>query len=293
MELMKKIYTLTLTFFLFIAGMGLSIAQDNPDDKKPVRGFFESTGLVDYSTIKGLPSGGLELVIQHRFGKVNNGVTDFWGIYAPSNIRMALNYGITNNLMVGIASEKNNKLQTLEWKYNLLKQNRDGSIPVDVAYYGNIGVDTRDEEVFGVNYSFTSRLSYFNQIIVARKFTDALSLLTGISYSHFNSTDSLVRHDAVAWHLGGRYKIWGSNSFIFETSMPFDWNINNYSRWDEFAEIAKPGFSFGIEFGTSTHAFQIFLSNYEQLVHQKNILYNKNDFGEGDLLLGFNVNVRF
>jgi hypothetical protein len=53
-----------------------------------------------------------------------------YGIYAPSNIRLGFNYGITSKLTVGFGTEKNNKMQEFLLKYAILSQNRGGTIPV-------------------------------------------------------------------------------------------------------------------------------------------------------------------
>ena len=51
----------------------------------------------------------------------------------------------------------------------------------------------------------------------------------------------------------------------------------------------RPGFSLGFEFGTSGHAFQLFVSNYKGIVPQENYMWNTNDFFGGDFLIGFNI----
>ena len=55
----------------------------------------------------------------------------------------------------------------------------------------------------------------------------------------------------------------------------------------------KPLFSIGAEFATSAHEFQIFLSNNNGIVSQKNYMYNQNDFFNGDFLIGFNITRRY
>ncbi len=271
----------------------LTFAQEENEEKdmRPVRFDWATTILIDHQTVKNLPQGTWQYMIYHRFGKMDKGISDFWGIYAPSNISMGIHYGITNKLSVGISSEKNNKLQSLNWKYNIINQTRGGTIPVSVAYVGNMSVDTRPDEVFGQNYELTNRFSYNHSLIVARKFNDRLSLQAAVDYTHFNSVEELTRHDVIAWHLGGRYRFIGENSIVFEYTSPMDVNLNGYSNIDEFNPLAEPGLSFGWEWGTSTHAFQFFASTYEHIVAQKNIAFNKNEIG--DFLLGFNITVRF
>lgn len=286
---MKKISLLILSIaFIFTA-----TAQEAEKDNKPVKLPWVNTVIVDAQTTKNIPQGGLEFQILHRFGKMNNGLTDLYGIYAPSNIKLGVGYGITNSLSVGFATEKNNKLQEFSLKYNILRQTNSNSVPVDVAYYGNFCIDARDTSSFGQNYAFKNRYSFFNSLIISRKFTNWLTVQVAGNYHHFNSVDSLTRHDMLSVHVGGKVKVSGSHAVIFEYNQPLDVNVNGYHNYDLFNEISKPGFSIGYEKGTGTHAFEVFLSNYENLNAQKNIHFNKNEFFKGEFVVGFNITVRF
>ena len=88
-------------------------------------------------------------------------------------------------------------------------------------------------------------------------------------------------------HLAGRYKIWASNSFIFEYTVPFGIGTG------EEENPPAHGLSAGIEFGSSTHGFQVFVSNYDNLNPQLNVAKTQNDFFKGEVLLAFNITVRF
>jgi len=282
---MKRITILIL--FLICSSIVLN-AQEEAKKKvdKPVRSPYETAILIDFPTTLTPSKGALQLLIHHRFGVVDN-IKDLYGIYAPSNIKMTLDYGVTKNIMVGIATEKNNKMQDLHWKWTILNQTRSGRIPVSVSYFGMVALDARQDDFFGENYTFTNRFSYFNQLIVSRKFTPELTLQTAVSYSHFNAVDEGVKHDHMGWHLSGRYKIWNSNSFLFEYTLPFKLASS------EELNAPKHGLSAGIEFGTSTHGFQVFASNYNALNPMLNVSRTQNNFFEGDILLGFNITIRF
>jgi len=279
---MKKT-ALLLVFCLVISG--ILMAQDDADNS-PVRFPFETGILIDNHTYVTPFKGMLEYRIQHRFGPVTNGITDLFGIYAPSNIRMALNYGITDKLMVGIGSTKDYKLQDLQWKYAILQQTESGSMPVSLTYYGNMVIDARENEVFypEENYRFIHRLSYFTQFIVGRKFNDVFTFQAAPALAYYNAVDTTYQNINVGLSLGGRAKILPQMSIIAEYGMPL--YVSEESE-------AKPNLSLGVEIGTATHAFQIFLATYDQIVPQRNLVYNTNDFTEGDLLLGFNITARF
>jgi hypothetical protein len=94
--------------------------------------------------------------INHRFGLWNKGYEAFWGIFAPSNIRLGASYAPIKNLFVGIGVTKTTtatipyalRLRQLldRWdgsaKYSILTQTK-GKSPVSVTYYGNMGFNTK------------------------------------------------------------------------------------------------------------------------------------------------------
>ena len=89
-----------------------------------------------------------------------------------------------------------------------------------------------------------------------------------------------MRNDMIAIAFGGRYKISPQTSVIVDYSQP----ITKFLQ-----DNPPPGISIGVEFSTSAHAFQLFATNYSGLVQQKNYMFNKNDFFNGDFLIGFNI----
>lgn len=255
--------------------------------KRPVTNTFESGMLIENPTIQNPRKGAFQLIINHRFGTMQNKWEDIWGIYAPSNIYMGLNYGVLDKLSVGFATEKNNKLQEFHLKWNILEQHRSNGNPVSIAYYGNVSIDARKKEFFGQEHDFIKRLSYFNQILIARKFSDRLSLQFAPSYLHFNSVDTIYKHDVLGLAFGGKFNLWNMNSFILDYSYPIP-----LKEFDVSDNEPKPNLAFGLEFITGTHVFQVFVTSFDQLVSQKNYLYNQNEFNKEGLLFGFNILVR-
>ncbi len=278
---MKSLIAFALTFLLIMP----VFSQDENEDK-PVRSPFETSLLIDNQTIVSPYKGGLQFEIQHRFGTVKNGITDIFGIYAPSNIRLALNYGITDRLMIGAGTTKDYKLQDIQWKYAILQQTRSGSVPLAISYYGNMVIDARSKDNFGPEESFRDihRLSYFTQLIFARKFSYRYSLQVAPGFIYYNSVQEGLQNANFSIHAGGRARVAGPISILAE----YDQLLTQQDAFDP-----KPNLAAGIEIGTATHAFQIFFANYSGIINQRNLLYNTNDFTEGDYRLGFNITVRF
>ena len=57
---------------------------------KAIKNTFESNWIQDNQSVMVPIKGTFEMDIQHRFGIVNKGYKDLYGIYAPSNIRIGL-----------------------------------------------------------------------------------------------------------------------------------------------------------------------------------------------------------
>ena len=260
----------------------IGFAQEEDTEKEVVkekleRDAFESSNIIDNPTNVLLGKNALEVQMQHRFGTINGGDNDMAGFWAPSNIRIALSYGITDWLTIGYGTTKFNRLQDFSWKVALLRQTRSNSMPISVSYYGNFTIDARSKENFNM---IQDRYSYFNQLIIAKRFSSEISFQIAPSVSHYNLVNPTMQNDLVSVAIGGRVKISPQTSILVDYSQPI-------TQFD--ANQPKPGFSIGAEFATSAHEFQIFLSNYNGIVPQKNYMFNQNNFFKGDFLIGFNI----
>jgi hypothetical protein len=286
---MKKIFII-LSLSLILAPV---FAQEETAGPEPVTNTFSTASLIDNQTIASPYKGGLELQIQHRFSLIED-IKNLYGIYGAANTRLGLNYGITDRLMVGAGTTKDYKLQDIRWKYLILQQKADNSMPVSLSYYGNMVIDARADENFGpeASYEPIHRLSYFTQLIVARKFSEKFSMQVAPSAIYFNSvpiySDSTgYKNFNLGLSVGGRYNVVGNHSIMFE----YDQLLTKQDLAD--ADHPKPNLTLGWEIGTATHAFQLFVTNYSNIIDQYNLLYNSNDFTNGDYLVGFNITVRF
>lgn len=261
---------------------------------KPVRFTFGTGLLIDNQTIESPYKGGLELQIHHRFSLIEN-VHNLFGIYGAANTRLGLNYGITDRLMLGVGTTKDYKLQDIQWKYNIIHQTDDNSVPVSLSYYGNIVLDLRKEDAFGPveRYRDIHRLSYFTQLILARKFSESFSAQIAPSVIYFNAVpqytnESKYKNLNFGLSAGARLSVSGSHSILFE----YDQLLTKQDLDDDELK-PKPNLSLGWEIGTATHTFQVFVANYSQIINQRNLVFNTNSFSDGEYLFGFNITVRF
>lgn len=279
--------------FLLLAGAALAQEEEAaPEkDKRPVRNTFESIWLIDNQTVMVPIKGTFEMDILHRFGTMDNGYDDFWGIYAPSNIRLGFNYVPVEKLQIGFGFTKERKMWDFNAKYALFQQGRQGGWPVSVTYMVNAGIDTRDKKNFPEDtYEGIDRLSYFHQLMVARKFSDAFSLQASVNVAHFNfqelvpgeSPEELLQmeNDNLSLSFLGRMKVSPTLSIIANYDLPLtDHEVND----------PNPNLAFGIEVVSSSHAFQIFVGQNYNIVPQLNNSFNWKTNPDEGFLIGFNI----
>ncbi len=276
-----------------------------PSKPKPVKNTFPSVWIIDNQTVMVPVKGTFEMDIMHRFGTVNKGYKDFWGFFAPSNIRLGVSYAPIKNLNIGIGITKSNMLWDASAKYALIRQTK-GIYPVSITYYGNMAYDTRDDADNSIFKYATQRVSFFNQLIIAKKINNKLSLQIAPSISHQNAVNgyytkndstgkeiySDMKHDHIAIAFSGRYKLTNVMALMFNYDQPITKHKNNNPN---------PNLSFGLEFNTSSHSFQLFCTNYYFLSPQRNNLYNTNSpfaytdkatgnkVKGGQFMIGFNI----
>ncbi|MBI1342965.1 MAG: hypothetical protein GC171_08535 [Terrimonas sp.] len=318
----------TLTFLFGMLTTQVLWAQDDstvvsevpeaPVKAKPVKNTFQSVWIGDNQTVMVPVKGTMEMDIQHRFGTWNKGYEDFWGFFAPSNIRIGISYAPINKLNLGIGFTKTtaavipgstiSSVSGPVWdgslKYSIITQTK-GQYPVSVTYYGNAAINTKKDTAHDIYRYASDRLSYFHQVIIARKINNHLSVQLAPSVSHHNvvngyfskENDSTLRvnqamkfdHFAIA--LSARYKLTDVTSLMINYDQPITRHATNNPN---------PSVSFGVEFNTSSHSFQLFFTNYYYLIPQINNMYNTNNpftytdktdtkINGNKFLIGFNI----
>lgn len=255
--------------------------------EKPVKNTFSSIWIIDNQTVMVPIKKTFEMDIMHRFGTVKNGYDDFWGFFAPSNIRLGFNYVPINNLLIGASITKLNMTWEGYGKYALLKQTK-GKYPVSVTYFGDVAYDSRKKDNF---INFSDRFMFFNQLIIARKISDKISIQVAPSHTHVNVVNGyfyepgkfrgVMNHDHFAIAFAGKYQIKEGMGLIANYDQP----ITKHRSGNP-----SPNVSFGLELGTGGHTFQFFVGNYGSITPQRNNYFNHNNPENiSQYLIGFNI----
>ena len=246
---------------------------------------FKSTRVINMHSIENAAAGHLDFRISHRFGTLNSGARDLWGL-DQAYMRLGFEYGISDRLMVGIGRSNVNKEIDGFVKYKIIRQSTGlKNVPVTVSWFSSAVLRTTPYEDPNRENYFSSRLYYCHQLLVARKFNDALSLQVAPTLVHRNLVpDSTVKNDVYALGLGGRYKLTKRTSFNAEWVYVPDGQID---------PIYKNSLSLGFDIETGGHVFQLHFTNSKPMNEKGFITETTGSWKEGDIQFGFNVSRMF
>jgi len=248
---------------------------------------FKGTRLVNGHTIETKPAGSLEFIFQHRFGAVNGGLYEMFGL-DEAYVRLGLDYGITDKLAVSIGRNSVDKTMDGFLKYRLLRQSTgEKSFPFSMTVLGGMAYKLSPKENSDVSPEFESvdRLAFTGQLLIARKFTSALSLQLVPTIVHKNAVDqSFEKNDQFALGVGGRLKVTKSIALTTEY-------YHNFSMMDNSPYYNSIGF--GIDIETGGHVFQLIMTNGFGLTERAFITETTENFFDGDIHFGFNVTRTF
>ncbi len=293
---MKKLWM----FFQLILGFSatswaqedlLRMLESESDQKpKPVYATFKSTRVINGQSIEHVAAKHLNFVILHRFGEVNGGAYQLWGL-DQANIRLAFDYGLTDRVQVGFARSSFGKTYDGNFKIKLLKQSKGkGGMPISLGYYGNVAVNTLSWDFPNrLNY-FTSRLSFINQIIIAKKFSDKLSVQIAPSAVHYN----LVRRTAdpnTIFVLGTAASIRLNGSV--RLNLEYCPRLNGRDVPNRAGQKLHDYLGLGFDIETGGHVFQLMLSNSIGMLEQHQMAETTGSWSDLAIRLGFNVNRTF
>lgn len=244
---------------------------------------FKSTRIVSGHSIERMPEGQLDFRISHRFGPVNGGAYEFFGLDQAS-IRVALEYGITDWVMAGIGRGNYEKSFDGFVKFSILRQSKgERNMPVSLSYLSTAAINTvRWEQTDGPG--FWNRISYVHQVLIARKFNDRLSLEINPTFVHRNMVDTeLDPNDLWALGMGGRFKLTKRVSFNAEYYYVLP-PLQNFQSSKTYHPL-----SIGFDIETGGHVFQLHLTNSVGMIEKAFIGETTGSWLKGDIRIGFNI----
>jgi len=270
---MKHVYLFLLIFLSY------SYAFAQNDDYPYVYKTFKDTRLINSQSVETEEKGVLKFIISHRFGTLDLGADELWGLDI-ANIRLGLDYGITNRLMVGIGrSNVADKPLDAYLKYKLLLQ-REGRMPITMTLYSSVGTNLSQDEG-----SFQNKSFFTFTPIIGRKFSDRFSLQFSPTLVLRNS-ETLVddKTAVISLGFGGKYQISKTLAIIGEYF---------YNLPDQLLDGYYNSVGIGLEIETNGHIFQLNFTNSVGMTEKVFITDTRDDFFDGKIRFGFNITRTF
>jgi hypothetical protein len=246
-----------------------------------VTGSFKATRVINLHSLENMSGGELDIRIHHRFDPINGGIYDLFGLDGAS-IRIGADYGITDRLMIGLGRSSYEKTYDGFIKYKLLRQSTGAKkMPVTMAVLSTMAIKTlKPTDPNRENY-FSNNLYYAFQLILGRKFSEALTLQLSPSLVHRNLVETVEEeNDVFACGVSGRIKLSKRVSLNAEYI---------YVLPDQLDPKYHNSLSIGFDIETGGHVFQLHLSNSLPMIEKGFIAETDQTWGDGGVHLGFNI----
>jgi hypothetical protein len=278
---------------ILLTGMSLTaFAQDDPlkaldSSSEPTTHYalysFKSTRVINSQSLETLQEGVLDFRIGHRFGPLNGGAYQLWGLDQAST-RFQFDYGIKDWLQVGVGHSTAPKSYGGYVKAKLLWQSKGKrNMPISVIYHGYTDINITNNIDPNLN-QFNNRLSFTHQLIIGRKFSDGFSLQLMPTYVHYNIVPVGDQYNQV----NDIYAV--GIAFRQRISRRVSFNGEYYQIiGDNFLKSYQNSLSVGFDIETGGHVFQLHLTNSLAMSEPYFITQTTENWLKGGIHLGFNI----
>lgn len=287
----KKIH---LSRFLVSVALILSFSAGYGQRPLPI---FKDRKVINSFSTETLPQYMLDFRVAHRFGDMfgeNGGWPTFYGLESARDILIGFEYGVTDHLTLGLNRTKGagalRMLVNGHFKYKLAGRHHTGVNPVAVTFVAMTSVSTmaKSDDISAINNfpKFAHRLTHHFEMIVAKRFSDRLSLQFDVGYTHRNFVNLDDVNFVVNIGGAGRYSISKRLALLFDVDIPMRFREVDF-------DVTIP-LGFGLEWETGGgHAFQINLTNAGGLAEPDYLAYTNSQWSLGEYRLGFTISRQF
>lgn len=245
---------------------------------EPVINTFYSTRLVNTHTVEITGKGSMDFRINHRFGPLNTGLYNMFGLDAAS-MRMGFDFGLSKNLMVGIG--RSTIFKEVDWfaKYRLLHQRTGGGAPLSIALLAAWAYRTLDYDPT-LKVTGSDRTYFTAALLIASKLSASTSLQLSPTYTRYNRLLNVSGGSTDQFALGflARQKV----------SRRVSINAEYFLQTNRFNGMHDP-LSVGVDINTGGHVFQLHFTNATGMNEHSAIHETTGSWGGGDVRWGFNI----
>ncbi|SHG75597.1 DUF5777 family beta-barrel protein [Winogradskyella jejuensis] len=277
---MKYLYILTFLFpALLFAQDDLFSEIDSETEEDYKTAAFKGLKIVNFESTKMISKKELYFVVSHRFGSIETGFEDFFGL-DQAVTRLNLIYGVTDAINIGVSRSSFRKIYESSLKIRLLREKK-GGFPFTVVSSSNILINTSLDEAFLPGLEFKNRLGYTTQLLISKKFNQNFSLQLMPTFFHDNYVEVNEQDNSqYVIGFGGRHKL------TKRWSVNFDYGV--HLNRAETSPFVNP-FSIGFDLETGGHVFQLHFTNAQPMNTNPFLGQATGDWGDGDIFFGFNL----
>lgn len=291
---MKKFYLICLSVYCSsLWGQDIDSLMQSLDtvNDQQVTSTFKSPKLVLLQTNETQKDKNLTFWIAHRFGDIggdSGGSHSLFGLDAATDIHFGFDYGMTDDLTLGIGRSRFNETYDLQAKYAMIHQVKE-EIPFSLTVFGQSSWITRKERFENEFKNETDRISHFLQLIIARKFSSSLSLMLNPGYLlRAQAEDPADKENFFVLGVGGRLKLTKTLSLIAD----YVW-VNALDRPGNISAGYTNPLGVGLEIQTGGHVFSLNFQNSKFITENNFIPNTRESWGEGEFRFGFSISRNF
>ena len=242
---------------------------------------FKTTRVVNLHSLENPAAGVFDFKIAHRFGVLKNGLYDIFGL-DNATIRIGGDYGITDQLMVGLGRSSFEKTYDGFIKYKFLRQSSGKkNMPISAALFASTAIQTLKQTNPDRDDVFSHRVYYTTQLIVGRKFNERLTLQLSPTWVHRNLVETTSEeNDVFALGVAGRVKITKRITLNAEYI---------YVLPDQIADDLYNSLSIGFDIETGGHVFQLHFTNSTSMIEKGFVAETDKSWSDSDIQFGFNI----
>ncbi len=240
---------------------------------------FKSSRIINGHSIENTQRGVMDFRIAHRFGTLNRGFYELFGLDNAS-MRMSFDFGLTDRLMVGVGRSTFEKQYDAFFKYRILRQRENGKMPVSLSLMASTMLRTL-KYTDNIDRNFSDKLQYAYQLILARKFSSDFSLQLMPTLVHYNLVPKANDpNDLISLGVGGRLKI----SQRVSVNAEYYYQLPDHKLPGTYNSL-----SVGFDIETGGHVFQLHFTNSTGMTERTFITETTGQWGQGDIHFGFNI----
>jgi len=280
---------LFLVCFLLISNSLFS--QDSLEDilgstsssAKPISTTFSSTRIVNSHSVEMIPKGVGEFRISHRFGTIEEGFYDIFGL-DQAKIRLGYDYGITDKIMVGFGRNSHKKVYDIFGRFSFLNQTIDNSIPITLQYLFASSMKTLR---YGKKIPFMQRFAQINQVLIAKKINNlSLQIMPSIMIHEYEGYDKKIFSGVGA---AARYLVGKRVAINVEYFARLRHNENGSQEFNRIFNENYNSLGLGIDIEAGGHVFQFHFSNTNTMNEQAFMFETDKTWEKGEICFGFNI----